>query len=288
MINKNKIQPRRSLIFTTPLKHEMFSKAKLSGADIVCVELEDGISPKDKKMARSLAIKLFDDESSRDGIEKIIRINCPRDSFGLADIQAIVDTNNPPHGIMIPKVKTAEEIILIDNLFSERGHKTKFHIIIETNQGLECAYEIANCCKRIEALFFGGVDMAAELRCSSNWDSLLYARSRVVHAAASAGLDAIDVPYLDLNDLEGMKIEAIKAKDLGYCGKGSIHPKQIPILNEVFTPTKDELTRANKIITAFEKANTGLLVFEGKLIEKPVLREMYRILGIAKKMGLKY
>ena len=73
----------------------------------------------------------------------------------------------------------------------------EFHIIIETNQGLERAYEIANCSTRIKAFFFGGVDMAAELRCSYSWDSLLYARSRVVHAAASAGIDVIDVPSID-------------------------------------------------------------------------------------------
>ena len=282
----NRILPRRSFIFTPALKPEMFLKAKLSGADIICVELEDGIAPQDKKKARALAIDLFKNESQEDNIEKILRINCPRDNFGLKDIQAILDTKYPPQGIMIPKVKTSEEIVLIDDLFSERGLHCNFHIIIETNQGLERAYEIANCSTRIKAFFFGGVDMAAELRCSYSWDSLLYARSRVVHAAASAGIDVIDVPYLDLGDLKGMKEEAIKAKDLGFCGKGSIHPKQIPILNEVFTPSKEEIIEARETIDAFEEAKTGLVVINGKLIEKPVLREMQRILSIAKKLNI--
>ena len=158
-------------------------------------------------------------------------------------------------------------------------------MIIETNAALEAAYEIAHCSSRITALFFGGVDMAAELRCANAWESLLYARSRVVHAAASAGLDAIDVPYLDLEDLDGMVTAARQAKELGFSGKGAIHPKQIAALNEVFTPTADEVARARRIIDTFEEADTGLVVIDGKLIEKPVLREMSRVLSIADRVG---
>ena len=123
--------------------------------------------------------------------------------------------------------------------------------------------------------------MAAELRCENAWQPLLYARSRVVHAAASAGLDVVDVPFLDLNDPEGMVLEAQQAKSLGFSGKGSIHPKQIAELNAVFTPTDESIARAKRIIETFEEADTGLVVIDGKLIEKPVLRDMYRILAIA-------
>ncbi|MGI9259938.1 MAG: HpcH/HpaI aldolase/citrate lyase family protein, partial [Gammaproteobacteria bacterium] len=131
----------------------------------------------------------------------------------------------------------------------------------------------------------GGVDMAAELRCENAWEPLLYARSRVVHAAASAGLDVVDVPYLDLDDQDGMIVAARQAKALGFSGKGAIHPKQIAALNEVFTPTADEIARARRVIEAFEEADTGLVVIDGKLIEKPVLRDMYRILAIAERLG---
>jgi (S)-citramalyl-CoA lyase len=174
---------------------------------------------------------------------------------------------------------------MLDQLLTERGHKTRLHVIIETNAGLEAAYEIDNCSSRIEAMFFGGVDMAAELRCENNWQQLMYARSRVVHAAASAGLDVIDVPYLNLQDLDGMCDEAKKAKDLGFAGKGSVHPKQIAALNDIFTPSKDNITRARRVIKTFEDADTGLVVIDGKLIEKPVMREMYRIVAIADKLG---
>jgi citrate lyase beta subunit len=134
-------------------------------------------------------------------------------------------------------------------------------------------------------MFFGGVDMATELHCQNAWEPLLYARSRVVHAAASAGLDVIDVPYLDLDDHEGMVTEAKQAKALGFSGKGSVHPKQIAALNYVFTPSAEETARARRIIETFEEADTGLVVIDGKLIEKPVLRDMYRIVAIADRTG---
>ena len=103
--------------------------------------------------------------------------------------------------------------------------------------------------------------------------------------AASVGVDAVDVPYLDLDDLEGMKIQARQARDLGFSGKGAIHPKQIADLNEVFTPSAEEVARARKVVAAFEDANTGLVVVDGKLIEKPVVREMQRILSVADRAG---
>ncbi len=279
------IRPRRSFIFSPGLRPDMFPKALASGTDIACVELEDGIAPKDKDEARRLALALFAEPQAEDGVERIVRINCLRDAFGLADVQAILETDTPPPALMLPKVKTPDEVIWLDDLLSERGHDTRLHVIIETNAGLEAVHEIARASPRIEALFFGGVDMAAELRCQNAWEPLFYARSRVVHAAAGAGLDVIDVPFLDLEDPRGMAREAILARDLGFNGKGSIHPKQIPALNQVFTPDAAAVERARRIITAFEEADTGLVVIDGKLIEKPVLRDMHRILAIAERVA---
>ncbi len=280
-----RIRPRRSFIFTPGLRPEMFPKALACGTDIVCVELEDGIAPKDKAAARANAIKLFESPQADDGVERIVRINSLREGFGMADVQAVLATDTPPPALMMPKVRTPDEVVLLDNLLTERGHDTRLHVIIETNAGLEAAHDIAHCSPRIDAMFFGGVDMAAELRCQNAWEPLLYARSRVVHAAASAGLDVIDVPYLDLEDPEGMTRAAIQARDLGFCGKGAVHPKQIAPLNEVFTPSPERIARARRIIAEFEAADTGLVVIDGKLIEKPVLREMHRIVAIADRIG---
>lgn len=283
---KNRIiRPRRSFIFTPGLRPDMYPKALASGTDIVCVELEDGIAPKDKAEAREKALALFEKPQADDGVERIVRINSMRERFGIEDVNAILASKTPPPALMMPKVRTPDEVTILDQLLTEAGHETRLHVIIETNEGLEAAFEIAKCSDRIDAMFFGGVDMAAELRCQNNYDALLYARSRVVHASAAAGLDVIDVPYLDLDDPDGMRIEAERVRDLGFSGKGSVHPKQIAALNEVFTPSEAQITRARRIISEFEKANTGLVVIDGKLIEKPVLRDMYRIVAIADRMG---
>ena len=281
MLSKEKIRPRRSFIFTPGLKPEMFPKALASGVDMVCIELEDGIAPKDKSVARSRALGIFGKEKMPDDVEVILRINSIRSSFGLDDLRAILDTDNPPPAIMLPKVNDPQDVSIVDELLGERGHNCRLHPIIETNSGLEKVYDIAKCSSRIETLFFGLIDMAAELRCKLAWDQLLYARSRVVHAAASAGLDAIDGPFMDLEDPQGNIAQAMLARDLGFSGKGSIHPKQVADLNTVFTPSKDQIQQAKKITTLFEEADTGLVMVDGKLIEKPVLREMYRILAIS-------
>ena len=278
-------RPRRSFIFTPGLRPDMYPKALASGADIVCVELEDGIAPADKAEARTRAMALFKQPQADDGVERMVRVNSLRERAGIEDMHAVIASATPPPALMLPKVRTPDEVRLVDDLLSEAGHSTRLHVIIETNAGLEAAHEIAHCSGRLEALFFGGVDMAAELRCRNEWEPLLYARSRVVHAAAGAGLDVIDVPYLDLDDPDGMRVAAEQARDLGFSGKGAIHPRQIAALNTVFTPSPDEVRRARRIIDEFEQANTGLVVIDGKLIEKPVLRDMYRILAIADRVA---
>ena len=286
MTNKPGARSRRSFIFVPGLRPEMYPKALKSGVDMVCVELEDGIAPKDKSEARRAALALFETPQADDNVERILRINSVRERFGIEDLSAILNSKSPPPAIMMPKVRTADEVVLVDQLLGEAQHLTRIHVIIETNEGLEAAHEIARASTRIDALFFGAIDMAPELRCDLSWENLLYARSRVVHAAASAGLDVIDVPHLDLDDMEGMRIAAEQARALGFAGKGSIHPKQIPILNEVFTPSPEKIARARRVIAEFEAADTGLVVIDGKLIEKPALREMYRIVAIADRMGL--
>ncbi|MBT4807051.1 MAG: CoA ester lyase [Acidiferrobacteraceae bacterium] len=281
------VQSRRSFIFAPGLRPELYPKALACGADIVCVELEDGVAPHDKDEAREKTMALFAEPQADDGVERIVRINCVRSAVGLDDVQAILATDTPPPALMLPKVVSPDEIVWLDDLLTERGHDTRLHIIIEMNAGLEAVFDIARASSRIDALFFGGVDMSADLRCKNAWEPLLYARSRVVHAAASVGIDAIDVPYLDLDDLEGMKAQAQLAKELGFSGKGAVHPKQISALNEVFTPSPEEVAKAQKILAAFEAANTGLVVVDGKLIEKPVVREMQRIASVGKRAYLK-
>tara|TARA_E500000331_G_scaffold353535_1_gene404435 strand:+ start:528 stop:1388 length:861 start_codon:yes stop_codon:yes gene_type:complete len=281
----NKITVRRSFIFTPGLTPSMFPKAIASGADMVCIELEDGIAIKDKNEARKNTIEALKSLEVKNDVEIVVRINCQRTKFGLLDLEAFVSSGLKVKALMLPKVKTPDEITFIDDLLTDSGLDTDLHVIMETNEALENIYDIAHASKRTVALYFGGVDMAAELRVPNNYQNLLYARSKLVHAGASVGIDVIDVPYLDLEDMEGMKKEAELVRDLGFTGKGSIHPKQINVLNEIFTPPQEEISKAKKILDQFSESDTGLVVIDGKLIEKPVLREMKRKILIADKIN---
>ena len=271
-------QSRRSFIFTPGTRPELLSKAFESGADIVCLELEDGVAPDEKNKARQNVVKLLKSAPVRESCELVVRVNSLRTRFGLDDLIAFLDTP-PPLTIMLPKVESEDEVKIIDDLFLESNQQINLQVIIETNKGLEACFEIAQSSPNITALFFGGVDMAADLRCSGTWDSLLYARSKLVHAAAAANIDSLDVPFLDLNDENGLLEQATLAKELGFSGKGAIHPKQVPVINSIFTPSPEEIAYAVRVIEEFKKAESGLVVLDGKLIEKPVLREMERKLA---------
>ena len=284
-MNSDKISVRRSFIFTPGLNPDMFPKAIASGADMVCIELEDGIAIKDKDQARKNTIEALKTLEVKSGVELVVRVNCQRTKFGLLDLEAFISSKLKVKAIMLPKVKTPDEIKFIDDLLTDCNLDTDLHVIMETNEALQNIYDIAHSSKRIVALYFGGVDMAAELRVPNSYENLLYARSKLVHAGASVGIDVIDVPYLDLEDMDGMKKEAELVRDLGFTGKGSIHPKQINVLNEIFTPSKEEISKAKKIVDQFSESDTGLVVIDGKLIEKPVLREMQRKILIADKIN---
>ena len=284
-MNETPYQPRRSLIFTDGMRPEMFAKALKSGADMVCVDLEDAIAPEHKDQARKYTLPLFHGNESGDSVERLVRMNGLRTAEGLADILAVLASPTPPPALMLPKIKSPDEIHLLEELLEGRHSTIRFHVIIETNEGLEACHEIARSSPRIASLLFGAFDMAAELRVEPEWDTLLYARSRVVHAAAATGLDLIDVPYLDLENEAGLDAAAASAAALGMTGKAAIHPRQIPVINRRFTPTAEAIARARRVIDAFETSDGGLVVVDGKLIDKPVLRAMYRVLAIADRIG---
>lgn len=285
MLNLEKnIRPRRSLLFVPALRPDRFYKALDSGADIVCVDMEDATPRARKDEGRSLALPLFKN-ITHPHVEWMARINGLSTPDGLKDLTAIIESDAPPPAIMIPKVRSAEEVQLLDQLLIGAASAIRYCIIIETNQGLERVMDIARASPRIDSLIMGGVDMSAELRCAKEWEPLLYARSRIVHAAASAGIDLLDVPFLNLEDEAGLRDEALRCARLGCTGKASIHPKQIAIINEAFSPSLAAIDKAKKVCAAFENEKTGLVVIDGELIELPVVRSSYRILAIAERLA---
>ncbi len=279
------IRPRRSLLFVPGLRPDRFAKALDSGADIVCVDMEDAVARGRKDEGRALTLPLFG-KSTHPHVEQMVRINGLSTPDGLKDLTAIIECEAPPPAIMIPKIKSAEEVQLIGTLLSAGSARNiRFCVIIETNQGLERALEITRASSRIDSVILGAVDMSADLRCEKSWEPLLYTRSRLVHAAASAGIDLLDVPFLNLDDPEGLRQEAQACARLGFTGKASIHPNQIPIIHEAFTPDERTIAKARKVCAAFEQDKTGLVVVDGELIELPVVRSMYRILAIADRIA---
>jgi (S)-citramalyl-CoA lyase len=277
------IQPRRNLLFVPGTRPDRFAKALAAGPDMVTVDLEDAVLPAHKDAARAQAMPLFD--GARDGIERVVRINGVRTGFGLKDLLAIVEHPSPPDAIMLPKVESADEVRIVDALLQRAARQIGLHVIIESNAGLEQALAIGRACPSIRSLLFGAVDMAAELGAAMDFTSMLYARSRVVHAAASCGLDAIDVPYLDLEDEAGLSLECRLVQALGFSGKAAIHPKQLGPINRAFTPDAARIAYASKVIQAFETSTDGLVVVDGKLIEIPVVRSARRTLAIAAATG---
>ncbi|HJP99220.1 MAG TPA: CoA ester lyase [Rhodanobacteraceae bacterium] len=279
------VRPRRSLLFVPGLRPDRFVKALDSGADIVCVDMEDAVARSRKDEGRALTLPLFRN-NTHPHVEQMVRINALSTADGLKDLSAIIESECPPPAIMIPKIRSAEEVQLIETLLgSGPARQIRFCVIIETNQALERALEIARSSSRIDSLILGAVDMSADLRCEKSWEPLLYTRSRLVHAAASAGIDLLDVPFLNLDDAEGLRQESVACARLGFTGKASIHPNQIPVIHAAFTPDAKTLEKARKVCAAFEQDNTGLVVVDGELIELPVVRSMYRVLAIAERVN---
>jgi len=280
-------RPRRNLLFVPGSRPDRFAKALAHRPDMVTVDLEDAVIPAHKDHARDLTMALFGTrDGPGDGIERVVRINPLRTPFGLKDLLALVEHPSPPDAVMLPKVESADEVRIVDALLQRAARPIGLHVIIESNAGLDQAPAIAGACPSIRSLLFGGVDMAAELGAALDFTSMLYARSRVVHAAASCGLDAIDVPWLDLEDMDGLREECRLVQSLGFTGKATIHPRQLAVVNDVFTPDAERIAWARRVIEAFEGAPDGLVVLDGKLVEIPVVRSASRTLAIARATGV--
>ena len=275
---------RRSLLFVPGNRLNLFPKALKTGADVVCLDLEDSIPSNQKAKTRRETIEFLESTSEVEDIEVVLRINGLETHDGIKDIDCIMDSKTPPSSLMLTKIRSADEVRLLDKLLSTPVlSEIRFQVIIETTSALEKVMGIATACDRIDSLLFGGVDMAAELGTTFDWESMLYSRSRIVHAGASANIDIMDVPSLDIDDLAGLEKTSEASAKLGFTGKAAIHPSQVPIINKAFTPDPKMVAEAKKIIGIFEKSENGIAVVDGKLLEKPLIRSMYRTLALSER-----
>ena len=285
----------RSILFVPGDRPERYAKALVAGADAVCIDLEDAVAPGRKAEARISVARFLaktapatrprTGHASASRPHIIVRVNDPDFDEGRRDAAALAGGPRPD-AFMIPKVTTADGVHRAGRLL---GEDVPLLPIIETALGLENAVQIgatspgramspARVAPTVAALIFGGFDLSAELGAEPQWEPLLYARSRVVHAAAMSGLDAIDMPSRDLHELVGLHAEAVRARSLGYTGKVAIHPAQIPVIHEVFTPSPEEVQRARKIVEADRAAGGGAVALDGKMVDRPVVEAARRLL----------
>ncbi len=274
----------RSILFVPGYRPDRFRKAMAAGADAVCIDLEDAVPPPRKAMAREAAVRFLAERSAEEPRNTagpphlIVRINDPDTDLGRADAEALGETR-PPDAFMIPKVRSAAGLRRAAGLLSDGA---PLFALIETALGLENAVDIGQASPAVAGLVFGGFDLAIELRADPGWEPLLYARSRVVHAAALSGLDAIDMPSVDFGEMSGLREEAGRVRLLGFAGKMAIHPAQLPVIHEVFTPSELEIERAHRILDADREAEGGAVALEGRMVDRPVAEVARRVLARAR------
>ena len=271
------LQNIRTLLFTPANKPERFEKAKQTGADGLIIDLEDSVTLANKDEARNIVINYFKEYKKDDSFIQCLRINSLKTPAGLKDLSALIDAKAYPDVIMVPKTEYAAEIIILDSLLSP--HNISYLILIESAIGLYNAKEIAYSSVNVQGLVFGGADLAADLHAKLAWEPMLNARSLIIRAAASKGIAALDVPYLNLKDSDDSGIIEETQKGLGYTGKLAIHPKHIQPIKNTFSPTTQEIERAKKIVDVYESSGGNACEIDGKMIDVPVYKAAKRILS---------
>lgn len=285
----------------------LFEKAALSPADIIFLDLEDAVAPDEKEKARRNVVAALNDIDWR-GKTVSVRINGLDTPYMYRDVIEVVEEAGARLDlVMIPKVGTAADVYALDMLVTQietaKGLKKRigFELLIETALGMANVHEIASASKRNESLHFGVADYAASTRARTtniggasaaysiltdadasgsrerHWgDMWHYALTRLVVAARAHGLRPLDGPFGDFSDGEGFAAAAQRAAALGCEGKWAIHPSQVALANEVFTPSAEEVERARHILAAMEEARRqgrGAVALDGRLIDIASIRQ---------------
>ncbi len=285
------IRTIRSFLFTPGNHPRKVEKVFGASADAVILDLEDAVPVAEKVATRAGVTAAMQNPRSCLGY---IRVNSLETGYCEEDIRAVVGPWLD--GIVIPKVESAASLLAIDELISTAERKAgmapggiDLMPIIETARGVECATEIASAVSRVKRLSFGGGDYTLDLDYiwSEDEEVLNYARARISHATRMANIDPpIDTVVLQIRDDERFRASAARGKRFGFAGKLCIHPSQVPLCNEVFTPSAEEIAHAEAIVAAFEAAeNSGSvsIQLDGYFIDYPVVYKAQRILALARK-----
>ena len=290
MLTKETMAPVwRSMLYVPATSEKFIEKAHERGADAIKIDLEDAVAPQEKPRARTLvrdAAKLV----AKGGADVLVRINRPM-RMAVADLEASVWPE--VQGLVLPKVESADHISFLSEVITELevergmvpGH-TRLMALIETPRGYSNARDIALSSTRLAAIALGQEDFSAEMgMVEPEGMSLLSYYQTVQVAAREAGILPIGYPgsIAEFTDLDLFRSNALIARKLGFDGGACIHPKQVPILNESFTPTDSEIERSESMVAAYDAAmaaGDGAVAFEGKMIDVPVVARAKRILSI--------
>ena len=260
--------------------------------DAIILDLEDSVSPAEKDAARLIvrnALRTLDFFGS----ERMVRIN--QGKMGLKDLDAIIPHN--VHLVLVPKVENAKQLKAVDDKILSickifrRKDPVYLMPILESAEGILNSLEIAKASKNNVAIAIGLEDYTADIgvqRTNQGRESL-FARSQVVNSAKSAGIQAIDTVFSDVNEEDGLRVSVKEAKELGFEGKGCIHPRQIIPIHEEFAPSKSEIERAKKIVIAFDEAKNkglGVVALGSKMIDPPVVKRALQTINLAVAMKL--
>lgn len=285
---------RRTMMFVPGNNPGMMADAHIYGPDSIMLDLEDSVTVTEKDTARLLvynALKSIDYGDT----EMVVRINPLNTPYGKKDIEAMVKAG--VHVIRMPKTETAEEVVEvereIERVEKELGclGRTRIMAAIESALGVCNAHAIATASPRMMGIALGAEDYCANLKAqrTPEGNELRLARETIVVAARAAGIDALDTVYSNLNDMETFRREVEFIHSLGFDGKSIINPRQIEVVNEVFTPSQKAIEKALTIIAAIkeaEKKGSGVIAVNGKMVDRPVVIRAERVIELAKASGV--
>jgi citrate lyase beta subunit len=272
----------RSLLFVSAERPDRFDKAMAAGADVVCIDLEDAVHPQRKDAARTAAIAYVQKRGPRDANEPrlALRVNSIKTLTGLRDVMALAESGARVDVLLLPKAESEQDLVSLHEWLPQAFGELV--ALLETPLGVERAAAIATAVRhgapRLTALMLGGADLSVELGARFDWDALFSARGRIVNAARSFGLQAWDVPFIDVSDTAGLEQETRRVLGLGFDCKAAIHPTQIVPMHGVFRPSEKETQWAHAVLAAAVASGDGAFLFEGKLVDAPILSRAERIL----------
>lgn len=285
---------RRTMMFVPGANPAMMRDATIYGADAIMFDLEDAVSLNEKDSARFLvhnALRTIDYST----VETVVRINA-LEAGGAQDIEATITAG--VNVIRLPKTETAQDIVDVDQVITQVEAKygiekgtTKMMAAIESATGTLNAREIAHASDRLIGIALGAEDYVTNMKTkrSPEGSELFFARSFILHAARDAGIAAIDTVYSDVNNEAGFRAEVEMIKQLGFDGKSVINPRQIPIMNDIYAPSADEIQKAKETIWAIQDAEergSGVVALNGQMIDKPIVERAERTIALAQAAGL--